>query len=298
METRMMRYFLAVAQEGNITKAAGKLHITQPTLSRQMKDLEEQLGARLFERGKRQVTLTSAGIRFQQHAKAMLQLLDDALLDLKNTEQGLTGILSVGCVETAITPCISQWLYEFQQIYPGVRFSMYDAYSDDIKNRLDQNTLELGFLVEPVEAAKYHFYKINKPDRWGLVVSSAHPLSKLAAITKSIQLSDIELILPARNIVRDDLADQLHLNDGDLNIIGCTNLSSNFYPLIASGEAGMLTLEGSFNLRNQRNVAFIPLEPEISHQHVMVWRKNVVLSPVASKFVAFVQNKTMLYPEN
>ncbi len=168
-----------------------------------------------------------------KHAKAMLQLLDDALFDLKNTEQCLTGILSVRCVETAITPCISQWLYEFQQLYPGVRFSMYDAYSDDIKNRLDQNTLEPVFLVEPVEAAKYHFYKINKPDRWGLVVSSGHSLSKIAALTKSSQLSDIKLIMLARNIVRNDSADQLHLNNSDLNVIGYNNLSSNCYPLVA-----------------------------------------------------------------
>ena len=297
METRLMRYFLAIVQAGNITKAANKLHITQPTLSRQMKDLEEEFNTKLFERGKRQVTLTSSGVLFEQYARETLKIIDDAKATLKENHNDLAGTLAVGCVETSLSPLVSRWLLEFRQLHPDLKFSMYDAYGDDIKEHLDKNLIDLGFLLKPVEAAKYHYYTLDTKDRWGVLVDKNGKLKDCSAITQADQLQTLDLIIPTRSIVQDDLMEQLNLNPASLNIIGTHNLSSNLTNLIPNSNLGVIAVEGSYKLHLQAGIKFIPLEPALYSKHVMVWRKNVALTPAAKRFIEFVQAKTMLYPE-
>ena len=154
MDTRVLKYFLTVTQTNNITKAAEQLHITQPTLSRQIMDLETELDIKLFNRENRRLHLTKAGILFQQRATTMLQLLDQTENDLHQQEEALTGEINLGSAVSSVSPYITKLIFEFQKLYPNVIFNLSDGYVDVLRRQLDELLNDLVFLLEPVEAAK------------------------------------------------------------------------------------------------------------------------------------------------
>lgn len=211
MDTRVIKYFLTVAQTNNITHAAQQLHITQPTLSRQMIDLEKELGVTLFDRKQRRMALTSEGVLFQQRASTILSLLDQTKQELQNTAEELTGVLNIGCVVSRVSKFVMQIVSSFQKKYPNVSFNLYDGNGDLLRQRLDSGLEDFAVLIEPVEAAKYNFIELPVHEQWGLIVKSADPLAKKQAITKS-DLYKIPLIAPTRNIVRDEISDVLKLD--------------------------------------------------------------------------------------
>ena len=153
MDTRVLKYFLTVAQTNNITKAAEQLHITQPTLSRQIMDLETELDIKLFNRENRRLQLTKAGILFQQRATTMLQLLDQTENDLHQQEEALTGEINLGSAVSSVSPYITKLIFEFQKIYPNVIFNLSDGDGDVLRRQLDEGLNDLVCLLEPVEAA-------------------------------------------------------------------------------------------------------------------------------------------------
>lgn len=155
MDLRLLEYFLAVAKAGNITKAAEQLHVTQPTISRQLTDLEETLGTNLLIRGKRQVTLTDAGVLFQQRAEEIIALMDKTRRDLSDQNDLIGGTVALGCVESCASRMLPEALGGFSRLHPRVRYELYSADGDDIRERLDRGELDFGLLLEPIEAAKY-----------------------------------------------------------------------------------------------------------------------------------------------
>lgn len=156
METRVVKYFLTVAQTSNITKAAEQLHITQPTLSRQIMELEKELGVTLFNRESRHLQLTKAGTLFQQRATTLIQLLNQAESDLHQQEDKLAGKISLGCAVSQASPFMMKKIVEFQKEYPDVVFNLFDGDGDILRRQLDEGTNDLVCLLEPVEAAKYN----------------------------------------------------------------------------------------------------------------------------------------------
>lgn len=178
MDTRVIKYFLTVAQTNNITHAAQQLHITQPTLSRQIIDLEKELGVTLFDRKQRRMTLTTEGILFQQRASTILSLIDHTKEELQNTEKELTGVIKIGCVVSKVSKFVMQTVYKFQKQYPNVKFNIYDGNGDLLRQRLDAGLDDLAVLIEPVEAAKYNFIVLPVREQWGLIVKSSDPLAK------------------------------------------------------------------------------------------------------------------------
>ena len=156
MDTRVIKYFLAVAQINNITKAAKQLHITQPTLSRQIMDLEKELGVTLFDRRQRRMELTQAGVVFQRRATTLVQLLDQTKDELhKQNYNELSGTINLGCVVSSVSPFIMNLIDQFQQQHPAVQFNIFDGDGDYLRRQLDEAATELACLLEPVEAAKY-----------------------------------------------------------------------------------------------------------------------------------------------
>ena len=152
MDLRLLEYFLAVARTGNITRAAEQLHVTQPTVSRQLAELEEMLGSPLLIRGKRQVTLTEAGVLFQQRAEEIITLLDKTRRDLADQRDLVGGTVALGCVESCASRLLPDRLGAFSRLYPQVRYEIYSADGDDIREKLDRGELDFGVLLEPVEA--------------------------------------------------------------------------------------------------------------------------------------------------
>ena len=166
MEPRVLKYFLMVAREENITKTAQLLHVTQPTLSRQLMQLEEELGVQLFHRGKHNVTLTEDGMLLRRRAQELVSLSEKAKMELQHKEEMPTGEIAIGCGETKSMAALSEKMVSFRQKYPLVQFSIYSAIADDIKERLEKGLLDMGLLVEPVDISKYEFIRLPLKEQW------------------------------------------------------------------------------------------------------------------------------------
>ena len=166
MELRVLRYFLAVAREENITKAAALLHVTQPTLSRQLMQLEEELGVKLFRRGQYRVVLTDEGMLLRRRAQEILELADKAERELTHSGGELSGEIAIGCGETRSMTTLSRHIRLFQERYPQVRFRIYSAIADDVKECVEKGLLDMGLLTEPVDIGRYAFHRLPEKDRW------------------------------------------------------------------------------------------------------------------------------------
>ena len=292
MDTRVLKYFLTVAQTNNITKAAEQLHITQPTLSRQIMDLETELDIKLFNREKRRLQLTKAGILFQQRATTMLQLLNQTKNDLHQQEEALTGEINLGSAVSSVSPYITKLIFEFQKLYPNVIFNLSDGDGDGdvLRRQLDEGLNDLVCLLEPVEAAKYNFLELPVREEWGVMMKKSAPLAKYSTITKE-DLYKIPLTLPHRSIVRDEVSDILKLDQTRLNIRVTTSLPGNTVSLLRNSNYYGLTIKGVYNNFHDPDFVFVPLVPNKSTGDVLAWRKNIILSPAIEKFLQFVNEQ-------
>ena len=288
MDLRLLEYYLAVAKTGNITKAAELLHITQPTLSRQLMDLEEAIGATLLIRGKRQVTLTEAGVLFQQRAQEIVALVEKTNRDIADQNDLAGGTVAIGCVESCASRMLPKVLAMFSQQHPKVRYELYSADGDDIREKLDRGDLDFGILLEPVEAAKYDGFRLPFWETWGILMRRDDPLAEKASISKKDILS-IPLILPRREIIQDKIAGWFGVDRSQLNIIVSNNLINNAVLLVEAGLGYEVCVGGAFDIRGGDNLCFIPFTPERKSGHMLVWKKNRVFHPAANQFRGFIE---------
>lgn len=288
METRILNYFLQIAKYGNMSKAAEEMHVTQPTLSRQIQNLEEQLGTKLFDRNNKKMTLTSAGVIFQQRAQEILTLLNKAEQDVQN-ENGLNGTIAIGCVESNVAEFLSKIIIAFHKKYPNIKFSIYDADGDDIKDKLDKGMIDLGFLLSPVEVAKYNYIDLPVKDSWAIIVPKGSPLANQDQISID-ELKKIQLIIPAREIVQDEVVSWLHVPARDLNIVGSQNLIGNSLNLIKNGFGNILCTAGSFDLKENHDLKKIMINTDERIKHLLAWRKNYQMPTPAKTFIEFIKD--------
>lgn len=288
MDLRLLEYFLAVAKVGNITKAAEQLHVTQPTISRQLTDLEDTLGTQLLIRGKRQVTLTDAGVLFQQRAEEILSLMDKTRRDLLDQNDLVGGIVALGCVESCASRMLPEVLGQFSQLHPKVRYELYSADGDDIREKLDRGELDFGVLLEPVEAAKYDCIRLPYQETWGIVLRKDDPLAQKESLGKEDILA-LPLILPRREIVQDNIAGWFGVERSQLNIFAGHNLINNAALLAEAGLGYPVCVGGSFEIRGSGQLCFRPFAPERTTGHVLAWKKNRVFHPAAACFRDYVQ---------
>lgn len=283
-----MEYFLAVAKQGNITRAAEQLHVTQPTISRQLMDLEESVGTPLMIRGKRQVTLTEAGVLFQQRAEEIVALMEKTLRDVVDQNDLLGGSVSIGCVETCISRMLARALKGFSTQYPKVRYDLYSGTGDDIREKLDQGELDFGILVEPVEVAKYDFFRLPYQEVWGMLVHRDDPLAQKPSLDRDDLLSR-PLIMPRREIVQDHIASWFNVERSQLNIFSSHSLINNAALLVEEGLGCVVCTGGCFAIRGGEKLAFVPFAPEHTSGHVFTWKKNRVFHSAASRFRDYVR---------
>ena len=283
-----MEYFLAVAREGNITRAAEKLHVTQPTISRQLADLEEALGTPLLIRGKRQVTLTDAGALFQQRAEEIIALMDKTRRDLAEQGDLVSGTVTLGCVESCASRLLPQALGAFSQLYPQVQYELYSADGDDIREKLDRGELDFGILLEPIEAAKYDFIRLPYWETWGIVLRRDHPLARKQTIEREDFLS-IPLSMPRREIVQDSIAEWFGVERSQLHIFSGHTLLNNVALLVEAGLCCAVCVDGAFDLHGGDSLCFRPFSPERTTGHVLAWKKNRVFHPAASRFRDYIR---------
>lgn len=288
MDLRLLEYFLAVAKTGNITKAAEQLHVTQPTISRQLMELEETMGAPLMIRGKRQITLTDAGVLFQQRAQEIIDLMDKTARDIADQNDLVGGTVSIGCVESCVSRMLPEVLKEFSTLHPKVGYELYSADGDDIREKLDRGELDFGILLEPVEAAKYDYLRLPYWETWGVAMRDDNPLAGKKGISREDILS-IPLILPRREIVQDNIASWFNVSRSQLNIFAGHNLVNNAALLVEAGLGCAICVGGAFEIGGGENLCFVPLDPERTTGHVMAWKKNRVFHSAASQFRDYIK---------
>ncbi|QQO07696.1 LysR family transcriptional regulator [Breznakiella homolactica] len=291
MDIRVLKYFLAAAREGNITKAADVLHVTQPTLSRQLMDLERELGTALFDRGKRSVSLTPEGLLFRQRAEEVYGLWDKTKRDMAAFTGITGGTVSIGCVETAASLLLPGVIEAFHSQYPAVRYEIYSANGDGIRGKIDCGRIDMGILAEPAETAKYDHIHLPCKDTWGVFMPAADPLAK----KKNLRVNDLAglpLFVPWRNIVVDEIESWAGAEGKNLNILGYNNLMTNTLPLIERGLGYAVCVEGALSIRPHGNIRFVPFYPKRTSGHVLVWKKNKVFSRAGELFLEHI--KTVL----
>ena len=286
MELRVLRYFLAAAREENITKAAALLHITQPTLSRQLMQLEEELGVKLFRRSQYRIILTDEGMLLRRRAQEIVELADKAERELRHTETELTGEVAIGCGESASMTFLSQHIRAFRERCPQVQFRIYSANADDVKERIEKGLLDMGLLTEPVDIGRYAFLRTPQKDRWGILVPKEDPLARRERVTPS-DLLTLPLIVSGRSSVMHELAGWFGDVYDRVEIAATYNLILNAANMVKNGVGAALC----FDLDNISDaLAFVPLSPTLETGTVLAWKKDQSCSAAAERFLQFVKN--------
>lgn len=287
MELRVLRYYLTVAREENITRAADMLHITQPTLSRQMAELEEELNTRLFERTNRKIVLTESGMLLRRRAEELISLADKVQQEFQSGGDELTGLISIGSgVTAAVSACLPKLLQDYAQKYPQVRFELHTGTAAGIKDLLDKGLLDIGILMEPIEVEKYDFVRLPVKEVWGILMPADDPLAQKTAITPG-DLQDLPLIVSWRIREREAKAwfggDTEHLN------VFCTyDLIDNAATLVEHRLGYAFVIQGA--LKPAPGLTFRPLTPEVSNTSVLVWKRYQPSHPAVQKFIELAQN--------
>ena len=287
MELRVLRYYLTVAREENITRAAEILHITQPTLSRQMAELEAELNTRLFERTNRKIVLTEAGMLLRRRAEELVSLAEKTELEFKNSGEELSGLISIGSgVSAVVSENLPDLIQTYSNRYPHVRFELHTGTAAVIKDQLDKGLLDIGILMEPVEVEKYDFIRLPKKDVWGILMPEDDPLAQKNSITPA-DLQTLPLIVSWRIVEREARA--WFGGDTDhLHVICTYDLIDNAALLVERRLGYAFVIEGA--LKNYSGLVFRPLSPEISNTSVLVWKKYQPFSAAVQKLIELARN--------
>ncbi len=293
MENRVLKYFLIVAREENILRAAEILHISQPALSRQLMQLEEELGAKLFIRGKRNITLTDEGLYLRQKAQEIIDLTEKTEQEFANGLTSLSGVISIGMGETAASSYMADLIYKFREEYPDVRFELISGNVDGTKERLDKGLLDIGILLEPTDFSKYEFMRLPVKDTWGVVVPSKCPLCKKEYVTAE-DLKDRKIFMSNRAVNQSLFSSWFGKYYNEKNIYCTVNLLYNAAMLVAKGMGCAVTIDGAVKLYNHLELNFRPLYPKIEQTSVLVWKKNQIVSACVLKFIEFVKCKLVM----
>lgn len=286
MELRVLKYFLAVAREENITKAAALLHLTQPTLSRQLMQLEEELGVQLFRRSRYHIELTEDGMLLRRRAQELVDLAEKTTREFTLRETELMGEIAIGAGETRSMSFLSRAMVSFREHYPKVTFRIFSANADDVKERLDTGLLDMGLLTEPVDVGRYAFCRMKERDRWGVLVRLDSPLANLNSVTPD-DLEQVPLIISGRESVQRELASWFGDRWERLQIAASFNLILNAANMVRYGVGTALSFDLNFSFDDLR---FIPLSPTMDTGTVLVWKKDQVLTPAVEAFHQHIKN--------
>lgn len=284
MELRVMRYFLTLCREESISKAAESLYITQPTLSRQLAELEEELGTQLFIRGKRKITLTEDGMLFRRRAEEMLDFEDKVEREFRLRSENLSGVISIGAAETKAAEILPQAITSFRKKYPEVTFDIYSDIASHVKERIDGGTLDIGLLVEPGDIEKYDFFRLGIDDRCGILMNAASPLAEKETVTVK-DLIGLPVLTNKRPSMRSFYRKALGEDYDKLNVAATFNLINNAALFALNNSGYIFTIEGTIANYENENLVFRPFYPEIKLSSFIVWKKYQPLSKAVKKFL-------------
>lgn len=285
MELRVLRYFLMIVQEKNISKASARLHVSQPTVSRQLKELEEELGTTLFTRGNRTIQLTPDGEYFANQARQILSLTDKTLTNI-HQETDISDAVYVGSAEARSVLTVAQAIGHLNHQHPHVQIHLVSTDASDIHSQLTSGVFDFGVVMEPTDKSDYDFLRLPGESRWGLLVQNSSPLAQQATVSLD-DVAQTRLILPQQGG-----SARIHavfgLTQEDLNVVATYNLLYNASLLVSAGVGNALGLDGIVNT-NQSDLTFVPLAPRTSSGSSLVWLKGQRLSAAAQALLAQVR---------
>ncbi|WP_443796308.1 LysR family transcriptional regulator [Dialister hominis] len=289
MEIRVLRYFLAVAQEGSVTRAARALHLTQPTLSRQIRELEEELGQTLFSRGGRELSLTREGLLLRQRAEEIVGLAEITEKEFRSLgEKTVSGDLSLGCGESKALSFVTDALKVLQDEHPLIIPHFFSGNGEIVMDRLDKGLLDFAVLMGAENTERYSSLPLPNHDTWGLLMDKDDPMAQKKAITAE-DLLDIPLILSSQSLSRDELSGWLGFPRSRLHIAATYTLLFNGSLMVRSGLGYALCFDHIAPSGKDSPFAFRPLSPLLTSPLSLVWKKHQILSAPAEAFLAKIR---------
>ncbi len=290
MEIRTLRYFLAVAREENITRAAEFLHIAQPSLSVQLMELEKEIGKKLMIRGKRKITLTDEGILLRKRAEEILSLVEKTERELASDDEIINGDISIGSGETEAMSFVITAAKELSLDFPNIRYNLYSGDADAIMEKIDKGILDFGIVMEPIDSTKYESLSLYVTDVWGLLMKKSSPLSSKDSISAK-DLKNIPLIIPKRDGIQKDLSNWLENNFDDLNIAATYNIIHTASLMVKKDFGYAITLDKLVDTSQNSELCFKPFSPKINVNLFIIWKKYQIFSKASEKFIEKLSEK-------
>lgn len=288
MDLRVLRYFLAVAREESISGAADYLHLSQPTLSRQLMDLEKELGKTLFIRGSRRITLTEQGTLLQKRASEILELVEKTTGELTAADDAITGDIYIGGGESNAIRLLAHTAQQFRIANPQVQFHLFSGNALDVGERLEKGLLDFGIMMGHRDLKKYDCIKLPAVDVWGVLMRKDHPLAEKETIRPK-DLWDEPLIVSQQFVKTSRFSEWFHRDYESLNIAATYNLVFNASLLVEEGLGCALTYDKLVNTAG-RELCFRPVSPRLEDEIYIVWKRYQVFSKAAERFLTAVRS--------
>lgn len=290
MELRVLRYFLAVAQEESVSRAAELLHVTQPTLSRQLMELEDELGARLFLRGGRKMTLTEEGMFLRKRAQEIVSLADRTSAEFRNAPEEISGDVHIGGGETRGMRFIAEVARMLKKGHPHVSYHLFSGNAAEVMERLDDGLVDFGVFIEPADLSRYEYIRLPVADRWGLLMRSDSPLAEKSSLGPE-DVAPLPLICSRQALVANEISGWLGRSFDRLNVVASYNLLYNASMLVEEGLGYALCLDGIVCCADGGPLCFRPLAPRLEVGVAVAWKKYQIFSRAAEKFLEVLQKK-------
>ena len=284
MEIRILKYFLTVAREQNVTRAAEALHITQPTLSRQIAALEEELGTPLFERNNKKITLTKEGILLKRRALEILELEEKTVEEIQSCRELVEGSVTIGCGEYEAIETLAEICASFRSKYPKVQLHLHTATADVVRNRMTQGLVDIGLFMEPISTEGLDYVRLPGQETWVVSMRPDDLLAQKTQITKE-DLLNKPLILPERTNIQSELANWFGKDYEHLNVAFVSNLHTNAAIMAKHGLGYPITVKGVMHFWKEDVLVHRELVPPLNMPTVIAWRRNIPYSQAVMKFI-------------
>lgn len=287
MDIRVLKYFITVVKEKTILKAAERLHITQPTLSRQLMEMEDELGCKLFVRSNRKITMTSDGVFLYNRAKEIVTLMDKTVSQFKSPKEIVSGDIHIGCAETEGMRTVIKTMKKIRENYPLIRYRIYSGNVWDLTDNLDKGILDFCVFAEQIDKSKYHYLHLPYYDHWGVLMRNDSSLAHLEQITPQDLINE-PLILSHQDLDDNPITKILKKDVDELNIAATYNLVYNATLMVEEGLGYLICYDNLVNIEG-RPLCMKPLLPRLDLGIDVVWKKNHIFSRQSKIFIEQLQ---------
>lgn len=284
MELRELKYFLAVASEESISKAAQTLFITQPNLSRQMQNLEDELGEQLFVRGNRKITLTEAGKLLRKRAEEIVELANKIEVEVASSNSEISGDICIGSGESYAISTIINIAKQVQDEYPKIKFHIHSGDGYEIAEKLDKGLIDFGIFIGPYDLSKYEYLKLPLQDTWGVIMQKDNPLALKDKITPQ-DLWNVPIIRSKQSFGKNKISEWFKKDESELNIVATYNLLYNASIMVEEGLGVAVSIDKLLNTSGDSNLCFRPLYPELKSNLNIAWKKHQIFPKCTEIFL-------------